>query len=80
MIINPAVFGHSAIVRNDSQLIIVGGYHGTVTVNVLGYIVPSTLARVQTPCHLYGKQKANPKRNARRGEPLEIEVPELCEL
>ena len=50
------VFGHSAVVRKGTQLIIVGGYQGTVTGDVLGYTVPSTLSSLVTPCHLYGKQ------------------------
>ena len=58
------VFGHSAVVRHSSQLIIVGGYHGTVTGDLLGYTVPDTIARLQTPCQIYGSMAAcmaNPK-------------------
>ena len=52
------MFGHTAVVRKRSQLILAGGYHGSVTGDVLGYTVPSTLASLSTPCHLYGKQTA----------------------
>merc|ERR1719402_1704661 len=48
------VFGHSGVVRHSSQLIIVGGYHGTVTGDLLGYTVPHTIARLKTPCQIYG--------------------------
>ena len=38
------VFGHTAIVRLQSQVVVVGGYHGSVTGDTLGYTLPSTLA------------------------------------
>ena len=38
------VFGHTAIVRLQSQVVVVGGYHGSVTGDTLGYALPSTLA------------------------------------
>ena len=52
------MFGHTAVVRKRSQLILAGGYQGSVTGDVLGYTVPSTLASLTVPCHLYGKQTA----------------------
>ena len=57
------VFGHGAVVRKNIQIIISGGYHGSVTGDLLGYTVPGTLARMETPCHFYGTQSscaANP--------------------
>ena len=42
----------------------VGGYHGSVTGDLLGYKLPSTLAATDTPCHLYGSYNscaANPR-------------------
>ena len=47
------VFGHSAALRRKSQLMGVGGYHGSVTGDLLGYTVPDTIARVRTPCQIY---------------------------
>ena len=38
------VFGHAAVVRLQSQVVVVGGYHGSVTGDTLGYTLPSTLA------------------------------------
>ena len=58
------VFGHSAVLRHSSQLIVVGGYHGSVTGDLLGYTVPDTIAQVHTPCQIYGSMTAciaNPK-------------------
>ena len=45
-------------------MIVVGGYHGSVTGDLLGYKLPSTLAASDTPCHLYGSYNscaANPR-------------------
>ena len=58
------VFGHGAVLRHHSQLMVVGGYHGTVTGDLLGYTVPDTIALTRTPCQIYGSMAAcmaNPK-------------------
>ena len=52
------VFGHAAIVRRGKQMVVTGGYHGSVTGDVMGYTVPGTLTNQPTPCHLYGKRDA----------------------
>merc|ERR1711884_381258 len=64
--------------------IIVGGYHGTVTGDVLGYTVASTLSSLTTPCHLYGKQTActsNPSCGwcGRTGQCFSADQGELCD-
>ena len=37
------VYGHGSLVRNGNTVIIVGGFHGTVTNQVIAYILPSTI-------------------------------------
>lgn len=37
------VFAHSAAVRNDNTLLIVGGYHGNVNADLLAYTLPPML-------------------------------------
>ena len=57
------VFGHAAAVRRGTQMVVTGGYHGSVTGDLVGYTVPGTLATQPTPCHLYGKHDACTGRN-----------------
>ena len=52
------MFGHAAIVRRGTQMVVTGGYHGSVTGDMIGYTVPGTLTTQPTPCHLYGKRDA----------------------
>lgn len=38
------VFAHAADVRNGNTLLLVGGYHGNVNADLLGYTLPPMLA------------------------------------
>ena len=52
------MFGHAVVVRRrrGTQTVVTGGYHRSVTGDMMGYTVPRTLATQPTPCHLYGKR------------------------
>ena len=41
------LFGHSATVRKKNTLLISGGYHGSVSSDVLAYIFPYALAMTE---------------------------------
>ena len=47
-------------------MVVTGGYHGSVTGDMMGYTVPGTLATQPTPCHLYDKRDTHVTRLALR--------------